>query len=60
MRDRLLGRGYRAIGMDHYAAPVASISQRADRGELRRSFQGHTTDDAETLIRLPLFAYWKA
>lgn len=42
--------GYRAIGLDHFALKDDSLAIAADTGTLRRNFQGHTTDQARTLL----------
>lgn len=46
----LLARGYRAIGLDHYALPGDPLSAAAESGRLARNFQGYTTDRAPALI----------
>ena len=48
----LLQRGYRAVGMDHFALPGDPLFRRAAEGTLRRNFQGYTTDQAGTLLGL--------
>jgi oxygen-independent coproporphyrinogen-3 oxidase len=48
--ERLVGHGYRRIGLDHFAAPGDAMTVAVDNGELRRNFQGYTTDRAEALI----------
>jgi oxygen-independent coproporphyrinogen-3 oxidase len=47
-------RGYMPIGIDHFALPDDSLSRAADRGSLRRNFQGYTDDACETLIGMGL------
>ena len=42
--------GYRAIGLDHFALKDDSLAIAADTGNLRRNFQGYTTDQARTLL----------
>lgn len=44
--------GYQSIGVDHFALPGDPLAQAARVGELRRNFQGYTTDDAEALLGL--------
>ncbi|MQB05682.1 oxygen-independent coproporphyrinogen III oxidase [Agrobacterium tumefaciens] len=44
--------GYRAIGIDHFAKPADTLSRAVETGELRRNFQGYTTDTADALIGL--------
>jgi oxygen-independent coproporphyrinogen-3 oxidase len=46
----LLAAGYRRIGLDHYARPSDPIVDAQRRRQLRRNFQGYTTDTAEALI----------
>jgi oxygen-independent coproporphyrinogen-3 oxidase len=48
--DRLAERGYRRIGLDHYALETDSMTRALDEGHLRRNFQGYTTDVARALI----------
>ena len=50
--DRLLEKGWRAIGLDHFALPHDDMAAAAQAGRLRRNFQGYTTDTAEVLIGL--------
>ena len=42
--------GYLAVGLDHYARPEDSLARAMQTGELRRGFQGYTTDAAHALI----------
>ncbi len=49
-REVLLAAGYRAIGFDHFALPGDDLAIAAERGKMRRNFQGYTSDDAEILI----------
>ena len=51
-RDSLLAQGYCAVGFDHFAKPQDPLAMAAETGELRRNFQGYTTDDAAVLIGL--------
>jgi oxygen-independent coproporphyrinogen-3 oxidase len=46
----LTAAGYRQIGLDHFALPGDSLSIAAERGLLRRNFQGYTTDRCPDLI----------
>jgi oxygen-independent coproporphyrinogen-3 oxidase len=39
----LTTRGYRQIGLDHFALPGDSLSSAAEDGTLHRNFQGYTT-----------------
>ena len=42
----LVGAGYKRVGLDHFAKP----GDRLACGDVRRNFQGYTTDDAGTMI----------
>ncbi len=46
----ITARGYRAIGLDHYALPDDHLSTALDSESLRRNFQGYTTDQAPVLV----------
>lgn len=46
--NRLTQAGYLRVGLDHFALP----DDRLGCGDIRRNFQGYTTDAAETLIGL--------
>lgn len=48
----ILASGYEAVGMDHFALPADGLAIAARTGELRRNFQGYTTDQADALIGL--------
>lgn len=48
----IVGAGYQAIGLDHFALPGDSLARAARQGRLRRNFQGYTDDGAQTLIGL--------
>lgn len=48
----LVAAGYVPIGIDHFALADDPLAEAARSGELRRNFQGYTTDAAETLIGL--------
>ncbi len=50
--ERLVGYGYVAIGLDHFARPDDALAVAAANGGLRRNFQGYTTDAADALIGL--------
>jgi len=52
----LLQRGYRAVGMDHFALPGDPLFLAAADGRLRRTFQGYTTDQAAVLLGLGVSA----
>ena len=49
---RLRDRGFRAIGLDHFARPSDDLATAVERGRLRRNFQGYTADDAPILLGL--------
>lgn len=51
-RDALAAAGYEPVGLDHFARPDDAMAVAAREGELRRNFQGYTTDDAAVLIGL--------
>lgn len=46
----LEGRGFRTVGIDHFAMPNDALYQAQMAGRVRRNFQGYTDDAAETLI----------
>ncbi|MBB2961542.1 oxygen-independent coproporphyrinogen III oxidase [Methylobacterium sp. R2-1] len=48
--ETLMRAGYRRIGLDHYARPEDSMAAARAKGELRRNFQGYTTDSSDALI----------
>lgn len=47
---RLVARGYRRVGMDHFALPGDALDTAARAGRLHRNFQGYTADDCPALI----------
>ena len=47
---RIVGAGYVAIGLDHFARPDDSLAAALHEGRLHRNFQGYTTDDAPVLL----------
>lgn len=49
---RLVGLGYKRIGLDHFARAKDPMAVRLREGGLRRNFQGYTTDPCTTLIGL--------
>lgn len=49
-RADLLEAGYVAIGLDHFARPDDTMAIANQRGDLKRNFQGYTTDQGEQLI----------
>lgn len=46
----ILARGWRAVGLDHYARLGDALARAAEEGALRRNFQGYTTDAAPVLL----------
>ena len=49
----LVACGYQRIGLDHFARPDDALARAAGTpGELKRNFQGYTTDGAERLLAL--------
>ena len=46
------GRGYEAVGFDHFASPSDPLAVAAREGRLSRNFQGFTDDRADVLIGL--------
>ena len=46
----LVASGYRSIGMDHFALPSDELAQAQERRELRRNFQGYTTQPATDVV----------
>ncbi|MGA0604814.1 oxygen-independent coproporphyrinogen III oxidase [Phenylobacterium sp. VNQ135] len=50
--ERLAALGYVRIGLDHFAAPHDPMAKALAQGDLRRNFQGYTTDTAGTLLGL--------
>ena len=48
--ETLMRAGYRRIGLDHYARPDDPMAVAHGKGELRRNFQGYTTDTSDALI----------
>ena len=50
--ERLVGGGYRAIGMDHFALPDDELSIAAADGTLSRNFMGYTTKRGTEMISL--------
>ncbi|WP_417680976.1 oxygen-independent coproporphyrinogen III oxidase [Roseibium sp.] len=49
-RRDLIDAGYVAIGLDHFAREDDSMAIAVRNGDLRRNFQGYTTDQGEQLI----------
>ncbi|HLK92657.1 MAG TPA: oxygen-independent coproporphyrinogen III oxidase [Polyangia bacterium] len=55
-RAELLGAGYLAIGLDHFALPADDLGRAAAAGTLHRNFQGYTTTATDALVGLGLSA----
>jgi oxygen-independent coproporphyrinogen-3 oxidase len=52
----LLARGYRYIGMDHFALPSDALAVAKDEGRLHRNFQGYSTQPDRDLVALGVSA----
>ena len=50
MAATLVDMGYRRIGLDHFCLPDDTMSRAQSGGEVRRNFQGYTTDKADVLL----------
>jgi oxygen-independent coproporphyrinogen-3 oxidase len=50
--ERLIARGYLRIGLDHFARADDTMAESLKAGQLKRNFQGYTTDGAAALIGL--------
>lgn len=50
LRSLLSRRGYRDIGIDHYALETDSLSRAQNRGTMQRNFQGYTDDPSRTIL----------
>lgn len=50
--ERLLGAGYEAIGMDHFARPEDELARAARESRLERNFMGYTVQPASTRVAL--------
>ena len=48
--EELTGQGYVQIGFDHFALADDAMAQSVESGDLKRNFQGYTTDQASALI----------
>ncbi len=48
--DLLEARGWKRLGLDHFARADDSLAAAAEEGRMRRNFQGYTTDEAPVLI----------
>ncbi len=52
--DFLEGKGYKMIGMDHFAKPEDELFKAIEKGELHRNFQGYTTKGGADLVGVGL------
>jgi len=52
--DFLTSRGYKMVGMDHFAKPEDELFKAIEKGELHRNFQGYTTKGGADLIGVGL------
>ncbi|NOY55824.1 MAG: oxygen-independent coproporphyrinogen III oxidase [Actinobacteria bacterium] len=50
--DRLVGGGYQAIGMDHFALPDDELAVAQREGTLSRNFMGYTTKRGTEMVAL--------
>ncbi len=48
--NRLMAHGYKRVGLDHFARADDPMAKHLENGELKRNFQGYTTDQAQALI----------
>lgn len=51
-RELLIGEGFAAIGMDHFALPNDKLWQSASAGTMHRNFMGYTTTRNKLIIGL--------
>jgi oxygen-independent coproporphyrinogen-3 oxidase len=49
-RERLMGAGYAAIGLDHFARPEDDLARAHRDGSLQRNFMGYTTQAGSGLL----------
>ena len=54
--DRLVGAGYRHIGMDHFALPGDELARAAEEGTMQRNFMGFTTRAGSDLVGMGVSA----
>ncbi len=52
--DFLTSKGYKMVGMDHFAKPEDELFAAIAKGELHRNFQGYTTKGGANLIGIGL------
>lgn len=57
--DMVTSEGYLAVGIDHFAKPGDSLAAALNAGEVKRNFQGYTTDRAPSMIGLGASAIGK-
>lgn len=57
--DMVTAEGYLAVGIDHFAKPGDSLAAALNAGEVKRNFQGYTTDRAPSMIGLGASAIGK-
>jgi oxygen-independent coproporphyrinogen-3 oxidase len=50
--ERLAEWGYVAIGLDHFARRDDPLTVALEEGQMRRNFQGYTTDESSALVAL--------
>ena len=48
--ERLVGAGYVAVGLDHYARPGDALARAAAHRRLRRNFQGYVADESPWVV----------
>ncbi|HCW07979.1 MAG TPA: oxygen-independent coproporphyrinogen III oxidase [Cytophagales bacterium] len=51
-RELLMGNGFKAIGMDHFALQNDKLWQAASQGKMHRNFMGYTTTQNKLIIGL--------
>ncbi|RXK83285.1 oxygen-independent coproporphyrinogen III oxidase [Filimonas effusa] len=51
-KNRLVEKGYRDIGMDHFSLPADDLYKAWEEGRLHRNFMGYTTQNSNILIGL--------
>lgn len=52
LAETLISEGYIQIGLDHFARDDDTLAKALATGQLKRNFQGYTTDDCNTLIAM--------
>ncbi|MFD1744805.1 oxygen-independent coproporphyrinogen III oxidase [Rhizobium helianthi] len=57
--DMVTAEGYLAVGIDHFARPGDSLARALQSGQVKRNFQGYTTDRAPSMIGLGASAIGK-